>query len=86
MTNNHNDPVVIVGMARTPMGAFQGELTGFTASDLGKAAIEESLKRSGLQVADIEDVIMGCVLPAGQRRGFPIPSAPRRSTRCAAPA
>jgi len=62
----NNDPVVIVGMARTPMGAFQGELAGFSASDLGKAAIEESVKRSGLKSADIEDVIMGCVLPAGQ--------------------
>jgi acetyl-CoA C-acetyltransferase len=62
----NNDPVVIVGMARTPMGAFQGELAGFTATDLGKAAIEESLKRSGLTAADIEEVIMGCVLPAGQ--------------------
>ena len=63
---NNNDPVVIVGMARTPMGAFQGELSGFTASDLGKVAIEESLRRSGLVAADVEDVIMGCVLPAGQ--------------------
>ena len=61
----NNDPVVIVGMARTPMGAFQGELAGFTATDLGKAALVESLKRSGLVAADIEDVIMGCVLPAG---------------------
>jgi len=59
------DPVVIVGMARTPMGAFQGELAGFAATDLGKTAIAESLKRSGLVAADIEDVIMGCVLPAG---------------------
>jgi acetyl-CoA C-acetyltransferase len=62
----NNDPVVIVGMARTPMGAFQGELAGFSASDLGKAAIEEALKRSTLKPEDIEDVIMGCVLSAGQ--------------------
>ncbi|MFH1158706.1 MAG: acetyl-CoA C-acyltransferase [Pseudomonadota bacterium] len=61
-----NDPVVIVGMARTPMGAFQGELAGFTATDLGKAVIEEAVKRSGLKATDIEDVYMGCVLPAGQ--------------------
>jgi acetyl-CoA C-acetyltransferase len=60
------DPVVIVGMARTPMGAFQGELSGFTATDLGKAAIEEALKRSGVAANDIEEVIMGCVLFAGQ--------------------
>lgn len=63
---NNNDPVVIVGMARTPMGAFQGELSAFTASDLGKVAIEEALKRANVSPADVEDVIMGCVLPAGQ--------------------
>ncbi len=62
----NNDPVVIVGMARTPMGSFQGELAGFTATDLGKAVIEEAVKRSGLKVDDIDDVIMGCVLSAGQ--------------------
>lgn len=62
----NNDPVVIVGMARTPMGAFQGELASFSAVDLGKTAIAEALKRSTLTAADIEDVIMGCVLPAGQ--------------------
>jgi len=61
----NNDPVVIVAIARTPMGAFQGELSGLTATDLGKTAIEEAVKRSGLAPADIEDVIMGCVLPAG---------------------
>lgn len=62
----NNDPVVIVGMARTPMGAFQGELASFSAVDLGKTAIAEALRRSTLTAADIEDVIMGCVLPAGQ--------------------
>lgn len=62
----NNDPVVIVGMARTPIGAFQGELAGFSASDLGQIAIEEAVKRSGLKTADIEEVVMGCVLPAGQ--------------------
>jgi acetyl-CoA C-acetyltransferase len=62
----NNDPVVIIAMARTPMGAFQGELAGFSASDLGKTAIEEALKRSTLKPEDIEEVIMGCVLAAGQ--------------------
>ncbi len=61
----NNDPVVIVGMARTPKGAIQGELAGFTATDLGKTVLAESLKRSGLAFTYIEDVIMGCVLPAG---------------------
>lgn len=62
----NNDPVVIVGMARTPMGAFQGELAGFTAPELGRVAIEAAVKRAGIAAADIEDVIMGCVLAAGQ--------------------
>lgn len=61
-----HDPVVIVGMARTPMGAFQGELSGFTASDLGKEAIGAALVRAALKPSDVDDVIMGCVLPAGQ--------------------
>jgi acetyl-CoA C-acetyltransferase len=63
---NSKDSIVIVGMARTPMGAFQGELANFSASDLGRIAIEEAVKRAGLASADIEDVIMGCVLAAGQ--------------------
>lgn len=66
MGTQNNDPIVIVGMARTPIGAFQGELAGFTASDLGKIAIEEALKRSSVKPGDVEDVVMGCVLPAGQ--------------------
>lgn len=53
-------------MARTPIGAFQGELGGLPATELGKTAIAEAVRRSGLQPSDIEDVIMGCVLPAGQ--------------------
>jgi acetyl-CoA C-acetyltransferase len=66
MGTQNNDPIVIVGMARTPIGAFQGELANFTASDLGKFAIEEALKRSNVKPGDVEDVVMGCVLPAGQ--------------------
>ena len=60
------DPVVIVGMARTPIGAFQGEFAGMTASDLGKIAVEAAVSRSGLTAKDIEEVVMGCVLQAGQ--------------------
>ena len=66
MTSQNNDPIVIVGMARTPIGAFQGELSSFSASDLGKIAIEEALKRSTVSANDVEDVIMGGVLAAGQ--------------------
>src|SRR5580765_184251 len=60
------DPIVIVSAARTPMGAFQGELKGFAAPELGAAAIRAAVERAGLQPADIQEVIMGCVLPAGQ--------------------
>ena len=61
-----NDPIVIVGVARTPMGAFQGELSSLTAPQLGAAAIREAVSRAGVTPADIDEVIMGCVLPAGQ--------------------
>src|SRR4249919_1093942 len=60
------DPIVIVGAARTPMGAFQGELREFAAFELGAVAIRAAVERAGLQPADLQEVIMGCVLPAGQ--------------------
>ncbi len=60
------DPIVIVSAARTPMGAMQGELKDFTASQLGAAAIRAALERSGLKSEQVQEVIMGCVLPAGQ--------------------
>jgi len=61
-----NDPVVIVACARTPMGGFQGELKDFAAPQLGAAAIRAALERVRLQPEEVEEVIMGCVLPAGQ--------------------
>jgi len=61
-----NDPVVIVSAARTPMGAFQGELKQFTAAELGAAAIRAAVERAGIKPEQVEEVIMGCVLPAGQ--------------------
>lgn len=60
------DPVVIAGAARTPMGGFQGELSGATASALGGAAIKAALERAGVAVTDVDELLMGCVLPAGQ--------------------
>jgi len=60
------DPVVIVSAARTPMGAFQGELKGFAAPELGAAAIRAAVERAKIRPADVQEVIMGCVLPAGQ--------------------
>jgi len=60
------DPVVIVAAARTPMGGFQGELKGFAAPELGAAAIRAAVERAKLKPEDIQEAIMGCVLPAGQ--------------------
>ena len=60
------DPIVIVGVARTPMGGFQGSLSDLPASDLGGAAIKAAVERSGVAAEDVQEVIMGCVLPAGQ--------------------
>ena len=75
------DPIVIVGMARTPMGGFQGDLSPLTAPQLGAPAIYAAVDRAGLAEEDIDDVIMGCVLPAGQGQA-PARSAPRQ---CRAP-
>jgi acetyl-CoA C-acetyltransferase len=61
-----DDPVVIVGLARTPMGAFQGELKGFAAPQLGAAAIRAAVERAKIKPEDVREAIMGCVLPAGQ--------------------
>jgi acetyl-CoA C-acetyltransferase len=61
-----SDPIVIVGAARTAMGGFQGELASKPAPELGAAAIGAALDRAGVPREDVEEVIMGCVLPAGQ--------------------
>jgi len=62
----NQDPIVIVSVARTPMGAMQGELKEFAAPQLGAAAIRAALERAGLKPEQVQEVIMGCVLPAGQ--------------------
>ncbi|EHU1403802.1 thiolase family protein [Acinetobacter baumannii] len=61
--------IVIVNGARTAMGGFQGSLSGLTAPELGAVTIKEAIARSGLQPTDVEEVIMGCVLPAGLKQG-----------------
>ena len=61
-----SDPIVIVSAARTPMGAFQGELKTFAAPQLGAAAIRAAVERAGIGKHEVQEVIMGCVLPAGQ--------------------
>jgi acetyl-CoA C-acetyltransferase len=59
------DPVVICSYARTPMGAFQGSLSGVKATALGAAAVKAALERSGAAGEHVQQIIMGCVLPAG---------------------
>jgi len=61
-----NDPIVIVGAARTPMGGFQGDFSSLSASELGAAAIRAAVLRAGIKPEDVQEVIMGNVLPAGQ--------------------
>ena len=60
------DPVVITAYARTPMGGFQGSLSGAKATELGAAAVRAAVERSGAAPDAIDQIIMGCVLPAGQ--------------------
>ena len=61
--------IVIVGGARTPMGGFQGSLSSISAVDLGAISIREAVARAGIDAADVDEVIMGCVLPAGLKQG-----------------
>jgi len=60
-----SDPIVIVAARRTPIGGFQGVLSGATAPDLGAAAISGAIADSGIDAVDVDQVLMGCVLPAG---------------------
>jgi len=58
--------VVIVGLARTPMGAFQGAFSSVTAPQLGSAAIKAAMAEAKVDTANVDQVVMGCVLAAGQ--------------------
>ena len=60
------DPIVIVGFARTPMGGFMGDFSGVQAWQLGATAIRAAVERAGIAPTEIDDVVMGCVLQAGQ--------------------
>jgi acetyl-CoA C-acetyltransferase len=62
----NDDPVVIVGSARTPMGGFMGDLKALSAPELGAAAIRAAVERAGVKPGEVQEVIMGNVLPAGQ--------------------
>jgi acetyl-CoA C-acetyltransferase len=63
-TESSNQPVIVAAV-RTPIGAFQGVLSGATAPQLGTAAIAGAMAAAGVAPADVQEVIMGCVLPAG---------------------
>ena len=65
-TTTHNDPVVIVSAARTPMGAFQGDFAPLSAHDLGGVAIAEAVKRAGIDPAVVGELLFGNCLMAGQ--------------------
>ena len=66
MATPNPDPVVIVAGARTPMGSFQGVLQSMTAPELGAVAIKSVMERTGIAPDEVSEVLMGCVLPAGQ--------------------
>ncbi|MCC8401820.1 acetyl-CoA C-acetyltransferase [Paraburkholderia sp. MMS20-SJTN17] len=61
----HADPIVIVSAARTPMAGFQGDFASLTAPQLGAVAIRAAVERAGLKPEQIDEAVMGCVLPAG---------------------
>lgn len=63
---SENDPIVIAAVARTPMGGMMGVLSPLSAAELGAAAIRAAVERAGLKPDDVQEVIMGNVLPAGQ--------------------
>ena len=66
MSANASNPIIIVSAARTAMGGFQGELSSLTAPELGGEAIKAALGKTGIDPAHVSEVLMGCVLPAGQ--------------------
>ncbi|WP_126286517.1 acetyl-CoA C-acetyltransferase [Burkholderia stagnalis] len=63
---DHEDPIVIVAAARTPIGGFQGDFASLAAPQLGSVAIGAALARAGLAPEQVDEAVMGCVLPAGQ--------------------
>jgi acetyl-CoA C-acetyltransferase len=83
-----SDPVVIVSAVRTPLGRFQGDLSSFSAHNLGSHAIGAALERAKLSPDKVDEVFMGCVLPAGQgqaparqaARGAKLPDATGATT------
>ena len=66
MSAKGSNPIIIASAARTPMGGFQGELSSLTAPQLGAKAIKAALGKIPIDPADVSELLMGCVLPAGQ--------------------
>jgi acetyl-CoA C-acetyltransferase len=60
------DPVVITSIARTPIGGMQGQFSGLSAAQLGAVAVQAAVERAGIKPEDVDEAILGCVLPAGQ--------------------
>ncbi|MDM8194193.1 acetyl-CoA C-acyltransferase [Pseudomonas koreensis] len=81
-----NDPIVIVSAVRTPMGGFQGELKSLTAPQLGAAAIKAAVERAGVASDAVDEMLFGCVLPAGlgqaPARQAALGAGLDKSTRC----
>ncbi|MDR6946634.1 acetyl-CoA C-acetyltransferase [Pseudomonas sp. 2957] len=81
-----NDPIVIVSAVRTPMGGFQGELKSLTAPQLGAAAIKAAVERAGVASDAVDELLFGCVLPAGlgqaPARQAALGAGLDKSTRC----
>ena len=63
-----NDSIVIAGMARTPQGGLQGDLSAVPAPQLGAVAVKAALERADINPTEVDETIMGCVLPAGLRQ------------------
>ena len=61
-----NRDIVILGAKRTPIGSFQGQFSPLSCAQLGAAAIKGAVDQAGIESSDIDEVLMGCVLPAGQ--------------------
>ena len=76
------DPVVIVSATRTPLGRFQGELSSLQAPELGAHVIRAALECVGLSADRVDEVLFGCVLPAGQGQA-PVPALPAARSRTA---
>ena len=86
--SERSDPIVIAASVRTPLGRFQGELSSVPAPRLGSAVIKAAVERAGVDPGRISEVLMGCVLPAGQgqaparqaARGAGVPDATGATT------